>query len=147
MVIKYKRLYDDVKHPVVATEGSAGIDIHAYTVEETMPEYYPKPQKDIVIQTGLAFEIPRGYVMLIYPRSGLSVKTGMRFINTTPVIDSDYRGEVTLRIERGSKQGAVIKPGDRVAQAVVVPYINEIKEVKELNQTKRGESGWGSTGA
>lgn len=126
------------------TAGSAGIDLraavaHAYTL---LPGYSP-----ITMGTGIAVAIPVGYVGLITPRSGLGSR-GLRLSNTVGVIDSDYRGEIMLKVEYVGEDNLVIAPTDRIAQMVVVPHYDysQIQVVEELDSTVRGANGFGSTG-
>src|SRR5213592_3795798 len=93
--MKVKRMYDDVKLPVFATEGSACFDIHAYNLDA--PAIISNGDS-IVIDTGLQFEIPEHHVMLIYSRSGHGFKNDVRLSNCVGVIDSDYRGEVKVKL-------------------------------------------------
>lgn len=97
--------------------------------------------------TGLSFEIPKGYVMLIYSRSGHGFKHGVRLSNCTGVIDSDYRGEVKVKLYNDSMQAFPVKAGDRIAQAMILPIpAVELVEAEELSETERGQGGFGSTG-
>lgn len=102
------------------------------------------------MHTGLAMVIPEGYFGAIYPRSGISVKKGLRLANCTAVIDSDYRGEIMIALHNDSGQVQFVKKGDRVAQMVFQPYANDIlfEDVREgeLSETDRGTGGFGSTG-
>jgi dUTP pyrophosphatase len=104
------------------------------------------------VHTGLAIALPPGYGMLIFPRSGLSTKLGLTLRNGTGVIDSDYRGEILLKLNMGHENRwaeieRALAPGARVAQAMIIqlPEI-EMKEVDELPSTERGTGGFGSTG-
>jgi dUTP pyrophosphatase len=99
------------------------------------------------IRTGLAFEIPDGYVMLVFGRSGHTAKYGTSLANCVGVIDSDFRGEVTIMLRAGHS-GLDVMPGDRIAQAIVIPRPRaEFELVDELSDTGRGVGGLGSTGA
>jgi dUTP pyrophosphatase len=147
MKIKVKKLHSNAQMPFYATDGAACFDLYAATVSEDRGgSLYPGTQ--IVVGTGLAFEIPHGYMMRIAPRSGLALKHG---IESFPgVIDSDYRGEFKVLLSRflGSCSGPLlIKPSDRIAQAFVceVPRL-EFEEVGKLAETARRVGGFGSTG-
>jgi dUTP pyrophosphatase len=148
MKIKVKKLHPNARMPVYATEGAACFDLYAATVSDARGEsLYPGVQ--IAVGTGLAFEIPPGYMMRIAPRSGLAFKHG---IEAFPgVIDSDYRGEVMVLLRcwpiGDSERYFLVKPGDRIAQAFVcaVPRL-EFEEADELVETERGMGGFGSTG-
>lgn len=135
--IKVKKLYHSVRFPTKATEGSSGYDLYVhYTV-------HLKDSPVDFIHTGLAVAIPPGYEGQIRSRSGLSSK-GITVVNSPGTIDSDYRGEIIILLT--NKHGNV-KIGDRVAQLVIqkIPEVNLI-EVDELDETKRGIKGIGSSG-
>ena len=116
---------------------------------------YCAEDKEVVIEsggkyslsTGISTEIPEGYVGLIFPRSGLACKNGLRLCNSVGVIDSDYRGEIRVVLYNDSEIAREIKPGERVAQMIIMPYPKvTFTEVEELSDTVRGESGFGGTG-
>lgn len=141
MKVNYKRLTADAEAPKVATAGSAGADISS-AVDVTI-----KPGETKLIPTRLVMEIPAGYVGLMFPRSGLSLKTPLRQPNSVGVIDSDYRGEVHGMFTNTGDETVVIERGDRIAQMIVLPIpCVEWVEVDELGETERGEGGFGSTG-
>ena len=143
MEIKTKRLADGATVPRLATSGAACFDLHAINGGEAKAH-----GGTIVCRTGLAFEIPNGHVMLIYSRSGHGFKNSVRLVNSVGVIDSDYRGEVAVKLINDSPLVFHVEPGDRIAQAMVilVPAC-EIIEVDELSETARGAGGFGSTGS
>ena len=101
----------------------------------------------MLCRTGLSFEIPKGYVGLIYIRSSVGTKLDLVLSNQVGVIDSDYRGEVMLPLRNLGRSARVINSGTRIAQMIITP-INQvdIEVVKELSETKRGDGGFGSTG-
>jgi dUTP pyrophosphatase len=146
MQVKIKKLVESAIVPKYATEGAACLDLTA--VSKSFDEY-----GNLVYGTGLAFEIPEGYVGLIYPRSSLS-KYDMALTNCVGVIDSDYRGEVTFKFCVATKVdvGRKAEPqlydiGDRIGQIMIVPYPKiEFVETDELSDTRRGSNGYGSTG-
>ncbi len=144
MDIKIKKLHQDAMIPKYATEGSACFDLCAYMPEQANGYQWPK-----VLRTGLAFEIPRGYAMMIYSRSGHGFNGDIRLSNCVGVIDSDYRGEVKVKLALDDSGGAFLlfSHGDRIAQAMIIPVpdVNFI-EVDELTETERGTGGFGSTG-
>jgi dUTP pyrophosphatase len=147
MNIKVKRMHPDARMPVYATEGAACFDLYAATVSEDRGESLC-PGAQIVVGTGLSFEIPPGYMMRIAPRSGLAFKHGVEAF--PGVIDSDFRGEVKVLLRcwpSGDSEPLLIKPGDRIAQAFVceAPQV-EFEEADELAKTARGAGGFGSTG-
>jgi dUTP pyrophosphatase len=147
MKIKVKRTHLDARMPFYATEGAACFDLYAATVTG-VGEGILYPWWQIVVGTGLAFEIPKGYMMRIAPRSGLAFKHGVEAFQG--VIDSDYRGEVKVLLRRlygGHSEPLLINTGDRIAQAFVceVPRL-EFEEVSDLSDTARSAGGFGSTG-
>lgn len=141
--VNFKKLRQGAKTPVYGSSFAAGADLHACIEEEIVIE----SKKTEFIPTGIAMEIPEGLVGLIYARSGLACKSGIAPANKVGVIDSDYRGEVLVALYNHSNQSFTIKPGDRIAQMVLAPYIyGEYNEVEELDETQRGQGGFGSTG-
>lgn len=136
--LKVKRLHPEAKLPVYATEGAACFDLSALHggivgSSHTFP-------------TGLAFEVPAGHVMLVFSRSGQGFNHDVRLANCVGVIDSDYRGEVKVKLtaDRGAFN---VMQGDRIAQAMVLPIQQfAFEEVDELSSTERGTGGFGSTG-
>lgn len=146
MQLKVKKLHPAAILPQYATEGAACFDLHAVEPDE----WAIYPSVPSTVRTGLAFEVPAGYVMLIFSRSGHGFKHDTRLANCVGVIDSDYRGEVMVRLTRDSAQTPVmaIKEGDRIAQAMVVPLPRvEFIEADTLTDTQRSTGGFGSTGA
>jgi dUTP pyrophosphatase len=130
--------------PFYATEGSAAMDLHACC--ET-PITIPARSRGS-IPTGIAIELPSpDLVALIFPRSGLASKHGISLSNAVGVIDSDYRGEIICLVKNESAQEFVIRPGDRIAQIAFFPICRMgWEEVAELEETRRGDGGFGSTG-
>jgi len=101
----------------------------------------------VMVGTGLAMEIPEGYFGAIFARSGLASKQGLRPANCVGVVDSDYRGEFMIALHNDTDEERVIAGKERIAQMVVMPYLSvEFEEVETLNETERGEGGFGSTG-
>lgn len=139
-LIKIKRLHPSAVIPSYATDGSGCFDITAVECVE---------QKDdtATYRTGLAFEIPKGKAMILYGRSGYAFNRSLRLATCTSVIDSDFRGELLVKVRRDD--GGIWYPsaGDRIAQAMIVdaPHVKFV-EVDELSDTKRGEGGFGHTG-
>ena len=141
MDIKFKYIGDfDV--PKIQTSGAAGLDLFNNDKEIRILE----EGKSIIISTGFYVEIPEGYVGLVFGRSSLGFKFDCTLANSVGVIDSDYRGEVKVKIHNHSDKPKMIEPNERVAQIVVVPCFNQFKQVDELTETNRGSSGFGSTG-
>lgn len=126
--------------PSYAKAGDAGMDLTAIGMITT-PDY-------VQYNTGLAIEIPEGYVGLIFPRSSIS-KVDLALANSVGVIDAGYRGEIICRFKHFCFKGdyKVYKDGERVAQLIIIPYPQiELEEVSELSDTERGTGGFGSTG-
>ena len=129
--------------PEYATIGSAGMDLKANISEPVVL----KPLKRELIPTGLYMQIPTGHEVQIRPRSGLACKYGITVANAPGTIDSDYRGEVKVCLINLSDTSFVVNPGERIAQAVLNKIEKiEWNEVAELDETERGEGGFGHTG-
>lgn len=142
--MRIKKLHQKAVVPHYATEGSAGLDLTVISDNDTIVIPY---QGTMLCRTGLAFEIPKGYVGLIYIRSSVGSKLDLVLSNQVGVIDSDYRGEVMLPLRNLGRSARVINSGTRIAQMVITP-INQvdIEITDELSETKRGDGGFGSTG-
>lgn len=144
VVIKFKKL-ENFKGalPEYETAYAAGMDVRA-RVEETVTL---APGERALVPTGLSVEIPRGYEIQVRPRSGLAIKKGVSLVNSPGTIDADYRGEIKIIIINHGQQPFVIEDQDRIAQFVVAPVVQaEIEEALDLEETERGEGGFGSTG-
>lgn len=129
--------------PAYATAGSAGMDIRA-DLEETITL---TSLERMLIPTGLFIELPAGYEAQVRPRSGLSLKQGITCLNSPGTVDSDYRGELKVILVNLSKDPQQIHPGDRIAQMVISKVEHaELILVQQLNETIRGEGGFGHTG-
>ena len=144
MVVKFKKLSPNAVTPSYAKTGDAGMDItaiaHKINTSDNYIEYY----------SGLAVEIPPGYVGLLFPRSSVS-KTDLNLANCVGVVDSGYRGELTFRYKFAKDAFfASLKryqDGDRVGQLVIMPYPQiELLEVEDLSESDRGDGSYGSTG-
>ena len=141
--IKIKKLHEKAIIPTYGSYFSAGADLYAISDEPIAIE----PGKTVMVHTGLAFEIPEGYGGFVFARSGLASKKGLAPANKVGVVDSDYRGEVMVALHNSSHQTAVINGGERIAQIVFMPYASaNFIECEELNETVRGEGGFGSSG-
>lgn len=144
MVINFKRVSDGAIEPSRGSTQSAGLDLYAVAEGDGI---MIEPGATAMISTGLCMEIPEGYFGAVYARSGLASKKGLRPANCVGVIDSDYRGEVTVAIHNDSRKARCVRNGDRVAQLVVMPYLNiSMNEVSEISKTDRDTGGFGSTG-
>lgn len=138
-----KRLphFEGLELPQYATDGAAGMDVLA-AEDVTLP-----PGGRHAVATGLALAIPPGYEIQVRPRSGLALRHGITVPNTPGTIDSDYRGELKVILINHGGQNFAIRRGDRVAQLVLAPVVRASwLKVDELDETLRGEGGFGSTG-
>lgn len=129
--------------PAYETKGSAGVDLQAYIENPIVL----KPLERALVPTGLFIELPEGYEAQVRARSGLAIKYGISLVNGIGTIDSDYRGEIkVILINLGDKE-FVINSGDRIAQMVFIKHEQaKFELVEELNETERGEGGFGHTG-
>ena len=138
MKVKIKKLHEDAIIPKYAKDGDAGMDLTAVDVTADAGV--------ITYKTGLAVEIPRWHVGLLFPRSSV-YKTGQSLTNCVGVIDSGYRGEIMLKFTLSPYQREYQR-GDRVGHLIIMPHPKiEFEEVEKLTQTDRGEGGYGSTGS
>lgn len=142
--VKVKVLKDEgVKLPKYMTEGSAGMDVHAHIKEEIVI----KPLERVLIPTGLKVEIPYGYEVQVRPRSGLAIKHGITLLNTPGTIDSDFRGEIKVIMINISNEEFVVKVDERIGQLVLNKVYKCVwNESEELEDTQRGQGGFGHTG-
>ena len=141
--ILIKKLSKEVSLPKYETSGSSGMDLSANIDAKINIE----PGKTAIIPTGLALSIPKGFEIQIRPRSGLAAKQKISVLNTPGTIDSDYRGEIKVILINLSQESFKVEKGLRIAQMVVCPVVQaQLKEVNDLNETGRGEGGFGSTG-
>jgi dUTP pyrophosphatase len=143
MFLRLKKLNPEAIIPTLGSDES-GYDIYVLPgISEVI-----QPHQTLEIPTGIALEIPIGYVGLLFARHNLAAKEGLVPANCVGHITSDFRGEITISLRNESNLSAVIKGGERVAELVVVPYLafEGIKEVHILRETKRGTAGYGSTG-
>ncbi len=156
MKVKVKKLYPDAQLPEYATDSAGCFDIRAYTPDielggKTFPTITEVRNGDtVVFDTGLSFEITKGHVMMVYSRSGHGFNNSVRLSNCVGVIDSDYRGELKVKLIGDFNNGdspLYVRHGDRIAQGMIIPVKTiEFEEAKELTKTKRGTKGLGSTG-
>ena len=143
MKINIKKLTETAKLPERGSAYAAGYDLFADLKEAV--EIAPK--QTLMINTGVAMEIPEGYWGGIFARSGLSTKEGLRPANCVGVVDADYRGPICVALHNDSEVVRTVVPGQKVAQMVIVPFLAvEFEEVAELSDTVRGAGGFGSTG-
>lgn len=129
--------------PTYATEQSAGMDLRADVSEPVV--LHPMERK--LVPTGLHIALPPGFEAQVRPRSGLALKHGITVLNTPGTIDADYRGEIKVLLINFSNQDFVINAGERIAQMVVARHEQvEWVDVEQLDETARGEGGYGHTG-
>lgn len=143
MEIEIKRLSETARLPERGSSLAAGYDLFA----DLSDEVEIAPHETVMIGTGIALAIPEGYFGGIFARSGLSAKEGLRPANCTGVVDADYRGEVKVALHNDGNNAKMISPGQKIAQMVILPFLPvSFTEVEQLDQTARGEGGFGSTG-
>ncbi len=143
MKIVIQKLHIDAVIPTYGTEYAAGADLYAVADGELVIG----AGETVLVHTGLALEIPEGYVGLIYARSGLASKRGLAPANKVGVIDADYRGEVMVALHNHSDKEQTVARGERIAQLVIAPFLHaDFEEADELSDTVRGAGGFGSTG-
>ncbi|MDP2263265.1 MAG: dUTP diphosphatase [Hydrogenophaga sp.] len=141
MVVKIKLLSEAARVPTYGSAGAACFDLYAADTVAIAPG------RAATVKTDVAFEVPEGYALNVYSRSGHGYKNGLRLVNSVGKVDSDYRGEVVARLHNDSTQPYVVALGERVAQAEIVPVPRiEFVVVDELSATARGTGGFGSTG-
>lgn len=141
MTLKFKRIHPDAVLPAYAHPSDAGMDVRS------VEELAIAPGKRALVRTGLVMMLPPLYEAQVRPRSGLALKSGITVLNTPGTIDSGYRGEVgVVLINLGQEEFKVAK-GDKIAQLVIAPVTQpEIVEASDVDETDRGEGGFGSTG-
>ena len=143
MEMKIKKLTETAIVPTKGTDGSAGFDLYVDSDKVVTIE----PHTTVMLQTNIAFEIPRGYFGAVYARSGVSTKRGLRPATCVSVIDSDYRGSVGIPLHNDTDEQRIVLAYERVAQMVITPVPEvELVLVDELSDTDRGVSGFGSSG-
>ena len=142
--VSVKLLDPRAKMPSYGSADAAGADLYAVTDGPVTIA----PGQTVLIHTGLALAIPQGFVGLVYARSGLATKQGLAPANKVGVIDADYRGELMVALHNHSGEMRTVEHGDRIAQLVIAPYLTaQFTQQEELDDTVRGEGGFGSTGS
>ena len=143
MDIKIKKMNELAKTPTRGSEYAAGYDLYAasgYCI-------FIEPHETVMVGTGIAMEIPKGYFGAIFARSGLASKRGLRPANCVGVVDCDYRNEVMVALHNDTDEVVGIEPQERIAQLVLLPYVDlEFFDTDDLSDTERGLGGFGSTG-
>ncbi|MBS4017509.1 MAG: dUTP diphosphatase [Dechloromonas sp.] len=151
MQVNVKRIHPDAKLPTYATDGSGCFDLYAHRLEGGYGHLRVFDGVPLVCSTGLAFEVPDGHVMLVFSRSGHGFNYSVRLANCVGVIDSDYRGEVKVKLtcdENNERDDLLVSRGDRIAQALILPVERvEFVDVPVLSDTGRGTGEFGSSGA
>lgn len=141
--VRYQKLDARAVEPAYGSSSAAGADLYAVMDAPLTLE----AGKTVLVHTGLAVEIPDGFVGLVCARSGLATKRGLAPANKVGVIDSDYRGEVMVALHNHGCDSQTIEHGERIAQLVLVPYLTAAYEQADsLTDTDRGAGGFGSTG-
>ena len=143
MNIKVKKLNPAATLPTYGSDYAAGADLYVCLDAPVTIN----PGETVMLHTGLAMEIPKGYAGLIYPRSGMASKRGLAPANKVGVVDPDYRGEFMVAMHNHSLTPQTVEPGERIAQLVITPFLSAVyEETEELSDTVRGDGGFGSTG-
>jgi len=141
VVVKVLRENEGISLPEYATPFSAGADIRASETAVLLPG------ERASIPTGLRIELPEGYEAQVRPRSGLAIRHGVTILNAPGTIDCDYRGEIRVLLINHGREPFTIEPGDRIAQFVVAPVSRIVwQQAESLEESGRGEGGFGSTG-
>jgi dUTP pyrophosphatase len=145
MKVKIKKLHPNAVIPKYAKPGDAGMDLYVADFEFVLDEDLEDYRVGLKIDSGIAVEIPEGYVGLVFPRSSIK-STGNRLSNSVGVIDSGYRGSIKAYFDVIDQELEDYTIGDRFAQLIIIPYPQiEFEEVEELSTTERGSGGFGST--
>ena len=152
-IVDFKRIAEDVECPTRGSFDAAGWDLYAWTYENHQTSENDNwmvmipPWSTIKIRTGICMSIPKGCFGGIYARSGLATKKGLAPANKVGIIDADYRGEIMVVLYNQSSVPVEIRKNDRIAQLIIQPYVTVVMdEVDTLDETKRGDGGFGSTG-
>lgn len=145
MNINIIKLSENATIPTYGSEGAACFDLYAAQDAKLLPG------EKVIVSTDLAVEVPENHVMMIYSRSGMGIREDIRLSNCTGVIDSDYRGTIVVALtsDKGFMDGDIyhVKKGDRIAQAMIIPVERtQFTVAAQLTHTKRGASGFGSSG-
>lgn len=144
MDVRISRLHSNPDLPLPARQSA-----HAagYDVASAEPDFVLAPGERRAVGTGLAFELPEGFEMQVRPRSGLALRHGLTLPNAPGTIDADYRGELKVILQNGGSEAVTIRRGERIAQLVFARHeAPDLVEAREIGDTARGASGFGSTG-
>lgn len=141
--VRIKKLNENAVIPKYGSDDAAGADLYACMGSDTIIP----ARKTVMIHTGIALEVPQGCAGLVYARSGLASKRGLAPANKVGVVDSDYRGEIMVALHNHSDEDQTVADKERIAQFVITPVLRaDFEETDELDDTKRGAGGFGSTG-
>ncbi len=142
--VHVKKLHEQAILPSYGSMMAAGADLYALIEDGAVTV---APHQTVMIRTGLAMEIPEGFAGLIYARSGTACKRGLAPANKVGVIDSDYRGEIMVALHNHGEIAQTVEHGERMAQMIITPFVTaDFMECDALEDTARGEGGFGSTG-
>lgn len=143
--VQFVKVREGAKVPERGSKFAAGYDLSACIPD--MERTIIHPGETVKIPTGLAFAYPEGYFGAVCARSGLATKCGLAPANKIGILDEDYRGEVFIALHNHSSEVQVVNHGDRIAQLILLPYLNvDFVESDKLDETERGEGGFGSSG-
>lgn len=146
-MVKFVKLNPEAHIPTKGSKMAAGYDLYACIPGDENSFVYIAPHSTVKVGTGLAIQPPKGYFGAIFARSGLATRQGLRPANCVGVADYDYTGEYIVAIHNDTDFTRIIHHGDRIAQLVFLPYADEeFVEVESLDETERGDGGFGSTG-
>ncbi len=143
--VRISRVGCDVDHPLprYMTRHAAGMDLHAALDKDLVLH----PGARALVPTGIAIALPEGYEAQVRPRSGLALRHGIALVNSPGTIDPDYRGEIGVIVINHGTEAFTIRNGERIAQLVIAPFVRAVfREVEELDETARGDGGFGHTG-
>ena len=143
--VKFVKVREGAKVPERGSKFAAGYDLSACIPD--MERVIIRPGETVKIPTGLAIAYPEGYFGAVCARSGLATKCGLAPANKIGILDEDYRGEVFIALHNHSSEVQVVNHGDRIAQLILLPYLNvDFVESDKLDETERGDGGFGSSG-
>ena len=141
MKVKIKKVHPEAKIPEYKTKGAAACDV--YSLEEVKI----KPGESAMLRTGVAFEFPQGYFLMLAPRGSFALKKHLDMPNSVAIGDSDYRGEYLMPVRNLGTEETVVEKHERIGQILFIPIEQaEFEEVDELGETERGSGSFGSTG-
>ncbi len=147
VTISCRRLHEGANIPSYQSDQAAGLDLTACPSGEASFPIRIAPMQRVLVPTGIAISLPRGYEAQVRPRSGWALRDGMTVLNSPGTVDSDYRGEIQVILINLGQKEVCVYPGDRIAQLVIAPVCTaQFVEAQVLDDTNRGSSGFGHTG-